>query len=268
MSKEAAAEEKRGTSVRSLDKAVFILKTLAGMDNDIDLAALSKMVKMPKSTLLRILSTLRNNHLVQQDDETKRFSLGIGMIALGKAAEKHFNLEDVIHPVLMELTEKTGETASMVVLEDDHAVYIDQVASKSMIRGQTRIGLSLDLHSSSCGKVLLAAMDEEELADFLKGRNLQQRTQKTIVDKDKLLKEIAKVREQGHAVDDEEVEVGGRCIAAPLRDRNGHVIAAISVMGPISRMRQKDFPAIAQTLKEEVMKASVKLGYKKGKGVK
>lgn len=262
MKEETFGEAKQESSVRALDKAIFILETLSGIDGDIDLASLSKQVKMPKSTLLRLLNTMKNHNLIRQEENTKRFSLGLGLVALGKAAEKNFSLAEAIHPFLVDLAEKTGETASLTMLEGDHAVYIDQVVSKNMIRGQPRIGLSLELHCSSGGKVLLSSMSDEKLRDFLKGRQLREKTSKTITDYSKLQKEIQKIREQGYAVDDEEVEVGGRCVAAPLRNKDGNVIAAISVMGPTTRIRQKDLNEIAKIITEEVMKASYSLGYK------
>lgn len=262
MSNESMADNSRGASVRALDKAVSILETLSGCDGDIDLASLSKMMRIPKSTLLRLLSTLRANNLVRQDEETKRYSLGLGLVALGKAAEKSFNLSEVIHPFLVELTEKTGETASLTMLEGSHAVYIDQVVSTSMIRGQPRIGLSLDLHCSSGGKVLLSALSDEKINSIILKGPLAQKTVKTITDVEKLRKEIERVRELGYAVDDEEVESGGRCIGAPLKDEHGNVVAAISVMGPTTRIRQKDYERIAGIVKEEALKASRSLGYK------
>ena len=166
-----------------------------------------------------------------------------------------------IHPFLVELSEKTGETASLSMLEGDHAVYIDQVVSKSMIRGQPRIGLHLGLHCNSGGKLLLSGLPDHKIEEFITSHTLEKKTDKTITDSQKLRREIQKIREQGYATDDEEVEPGGRCVAAPLMDKNGRIIAAISVMGPTTRIRQKDFPKFAQVVKEEVMKASQSLGY-------
>ncbi len=261
-----AEKEKIASSVKSLDKAINIIETMARIDGDIDLASLSKKIKMPKSTLLRLLTTLKNHNLVKQDSETKRFSLGLGLVALGKAAESNFNLAREVHPFLVELSEKTGETASLSTMEGDHAVYIDQVVSKSMIRGQPRIGLSLDLYCSSGGKVLLSGLDDEKLDAFFARNTLTKKTEKTVVDAERIKKEIQKIREQGYATDDEEVEVGGRCVAAPLKNKQGDIIAAISVMGPTTRIRQKDFSRLADVVKEEVMKASESLGYMNGSG--
>ncbi len=263
MKQEVRGEEKRASSVRALDKAINIIETMAQVDGDVDLAGLSKKIGMPKSTLLRILNTLKNHNIVRQDIATKRFSLGLGLVALGKAAEKNFNLAQEIHPYLVELAKKTGETASLMTMEGDHAVYIDQVVSNSMIRGQPRIGLSIGLHSSSGGKILLSAMSDEEISERYKNFTFFKHTEKTITDLPRLLKEVQKVREQGYATDDEEVETGGRCVGAPVLDKHGKIIAAMSVMGPTTRIRQKDFSRIAKIVREEVMKASESLGYNK-----
>jgi len=253
--------ENKVSLVRSLDKALNILEVMSHIDGDIDLAKLAKMLSMPKSTLLRLLTTMRHHNLIRQDENTKRFSLGLGLVALGRAAESNFDLVKRIHPFLVDLSERTGETASLLIMEGDHAVYIDQVTSKNIIRGQPRIGLRLELYCSSSGKVLLSSLDEARFEALFKGKKLEQKTSKTIDDLEKLRKELQKVRDQGYATDDEEVEIGGRCVAAPIRNKSGEVIASISVMGPTTRIRQKDFPKLARIVKEEVLKASQSLGY-------
>jgi len=219
------------------------------------------MMEMPKSTLLRLLTTMKYHNLIRQDESTKRFSLGLGLVALGRSAEKNFDLVDKIHPYLIELAEKTGETASLMTLEGDHGIYADQVLSKSMIRGQPRIGMRLDLYCSSAGKILLSGMEDSRIDSLFGKKELTRRTTKTIDSFERLKKEVQKVRDQGYAVDDEEVEIGGRCIAAPLRGKNGEVIAAISVMGPTTRIRQKDFARVSKIVREVVRKASRSFGY-------
>ncbi len=262
MERKVVPEVRKESSVRALEKAILVLERISAGGGDIDLASLSRAMDIPKSTLLRILNTMKGHNLIRQDETSRRFSLGVGLIALGRAAEKHFDLLEQIHPFLVELAEITGETASLMVMEGDCSVYIDQVLSRNLIRGQTRTGVTVELHCSSGGKVLLSAMSDEKIERILNGKKLQALTEKTIIDKEDLMIEIAKIRDQGSAVDDEEVEPGGRCIAAPLRDRAGNVIAAVSVMGPTTRIRQKDFQKLAGVVKKEVMKASISLGYR------
>ena len=255
-------QKDRSSSVRALDKAIRILENISALEGDTDLASLSRKMQIPKSTLLRLLHTLKDHNLIHQDETTRRFKLGLGLIALGKAAEIGFDLVQQIHPFLVDLSRETGETASLMVLEGDFSVYIDQVVSTSLIRGQPRIGESLELHVSSGGKVLLSAMDDARVERILHEKVLEQKTEKTITDLDILLKEVQKIRDQGYAVDDEEAEMGGRCVAVPLWDKAGNVIAAVSVMGPTTRIRQKDFAELARVVKAGVLRASVSMGYR------
>jgi len=258
------AQEERATSVRSLDKAVTILKCLAQANQSLELTKLVELVNIPKSTLLRILRTLEKHGLVRQAVDTKWFCLGSELIALGRAAERNYDLTGEMRPFLMRIADRLGETASLTIRAGDQAVYIDQVLSHKMIRGNTQIGLALSLHCSSGGKVLLSSMNDDELEGFLKRNRLDAKTPNTIVDPNVLKQEIGKVREQGYAVDNEEVEVGGRCVAAPLRDAEGRVIAAVSIMGPSTRIQEHQLAEFAGVLKEEVSQASRKLGYNDG----
>ncbi len=255
-------EEKDKSSVRALDKAIKALELIATLDGDIDLSALSKMTEIPKSTMLRLLNTLSSHNLIYQDEKTKRFRLGMQLIALGRAAERSFNLVQHMHPFLVALSEKTEETASLMVLEGTSSIYIDQVVSSRLIRGQPQIGKSIELHCSSGGKVLMSAMDDGRIEKMLNGKILKPRTEKTIIDTDELKREINRIRELGYAVDDEEAEIGGRCVAVPLWDRNGNTIAAVTVMGPTTRIRQKDFPQLAALVKGVALEASESLGYR------
>src|SRR6056297_458843 len=185
--------EKKESSVRALDKAINILEAMSRLDRDIDLASLARIMQMPKSTLLRLLTTMKTHNLIRQDESTKRFSLGLGLVALGRSAEKNFDLVDKVHPYLIELAEKTGETASLMTLEGDHGIYADQVLSKSMIRGQPRVGMRLDLYCSSAGKILLSAMEDARIDALFRNRELVKMTGKTVDSFDKLKKEVQKV---------------------------------------------------------------------------
>ena len=255
-------EEKDKSSVRALDKAIKALELIATLDGDIDLSALSKMTEIPKSTMLRLLNTLSSHNLIYQDEKTKRFRLGMQLIALGRAAERSFNLVQHMHHYLVALSEKTEETASLMVLEGTSSIYIDQVVSSRLIRGQPQIGKSIELHCSSGGKVLMSAMDDEKISSMLDDKVLKPRTEKTIIDAEDLKREIGRIRELGYAVDDEEAELGGRCVAVPLWDRNGNTIAAVTVMGPTTRIRQRDFPKLAALVKGVALEASESLGYR------
>jgi IclR family KDG regulon transcriptional repressor len=255
------SQDTKEATVRALDKALTILGTLSKTDEEIDLATLAKKTRIPKSTLLRLIHTLKRHHFIHQNHKSQKYQIGWAFVYLGKIASERFTLPDIVHPFLEELAVRTGETVSLVVSEGSHGVYIDQVVSSSMIKGIPSIGSRLGLYCTSAGKVLLSAFEEVEFGDYLRNALLEKKTGKTITDPTELKEEIRRVKRQGYAVDDEETESGGRCVAAPVLDKESKIVAAISVLGPASRIRKEDFGSLSLLVKEAAAKASAALGY-------
>lgn len=261
MDKNSAA----GSSVKALDKSLRILEIFADIAGEIDLSTLTKQTQIPKSTLLRLLNTLKNHNFVLQDPQSRRYRLGWALIYLGKAAQRSFNLVQLVHPFLEELASQTGETASLVLLDGDHAVYVDQVTSSNIIRGNPPVGTPLHLNCTSSGKVLLSALSEQEFESFLKRNKLVKKTERSIVEPRVLREEIRRVRKQGYAFDDEETEIGGRCAGAPVYNKEGKIVASISVVGPSTRIRQSDLTSLAGLVARAAARASVALGFQKNR---
>lgn len=257
MDKKSAA----GSSVKALDKSLLILEILANSAGEIDLSTLTKQTRIPKSTLLRLLNTLKNHNFVLQDPKSRRFRLGWALIYLGKAAEKSFDLINIVHPFLEVLASRTGETASLVLLDGDHAVYVDQVVSSSIIRGNPPIGTPLHLHCTASGKVLLSSFTTQDFESFIRRSKLVKKTEKSIVDPLILQEEIKRIQKQGYAFDDEETEIGGRCVAAPVFNKEGQIAASISAVGPSTRIRQSDLASLAAVVKGVADQASAALGF-------
>lgn len=249
MTAKANQNEGSGQVVRALDKALSVLLKLSQAERDIDLATLAAQTDLPKSTLVRLLHTMRLHNVVQQDLQTRRYRLGWGLINLGKAAERQFDLEKIVLPYLEQLKKETGETASFAILEGTRAVYLAQVPADSIIRGVPPIGSELQLHCTAVGKVLLTSYPEELFEQRVVEHGLPRLTENTIVNSEQLRKEIKVVASQGFAVDNEEAECGGRCIASPIIGSDGSVIAAISITGPISRIREDRIGEYAEIVK-------------------
>jgi DNA-binding IclR family transcriptional regulator len=252
--------EPTGQIVRALDKALRVLELLAQVEGDIDLGELASRAGLPKSTLVRLLNTLRVHNVVQQDVKTRRYRLGWALIHLGKAAERQFDLAKILHPFLEQLAKATGETASFAMLDGNHAIYLGQVLSQSIIRGVPPIGSDLGLHCTAVGKVLLSAASHDHIDHLISEYGLPRLTEKTIVNAEHLRRELAEVSEKGYALDNEEAEHGGRCIAAPVRDSSGHTIAAISITGPTSRISLERVGEYAEIVKRVGQQASETLG--------
>lgn len=255
-------ENTKESSVRALEKALSVLEHLSKLDRDIDLATLTQEMDMPKTTLLRLLNTLKKHNFVQQDERSRRYRLGWALIYLGQAANRVFNIVEFIHPFLEKLSRETGETANLVFLDRNHAVYVDQVVSDNIIRGVPAIGAPLGLHCTAAGKALLSCQPADRIEEILEQIDLNALTEKTITDPDQLYREIEQVRRRGYALDNEETELGGRCVAAPVYGKEGSVIGAISVIGPTNRVNPETIPALSATVSAAAREISRALGHR------
>ena len=248
-------------TVRTLEKALTVVEYLGTLNEDIDLASLSKELKMPKSSLLRLLKTLHKHNFVQKDERSGRYSLGWNLIYLGHAAGRTFDIVNFVHPFLERLALQSGETSSHVFLQGNQLVYIDQVVSKNVIRGVPVVGANLGLHCTAAGKVLLSFQTEERLEEILGQVELKRRTEITITDPQKLRREMIRIREQGFAVDDEETEYGGRCVAAPFFNKKGDLAGAITIMGPINRVNFDTLSYLSELVRDTAREISQALGH-------
>jgi DNA-binding IclR family transcriptional regulator len=248
-------------SVRALEKALTVVEHLSKIDSDIDLASLTKELEMPKTTLLRLLNTLKKHNFVQQDEQSRRYRLGWALIYLGQAANRVFNMVEFIHPFLKKLSRRCGETANLVFLDRNHAVYVDQVVSDSIIRGVPVVGAPLGLYCTAAGKVLLSCQTEDRLEEMLEKIELNPLTEKTITDLGQLRLELIRIRERGFAVDDEETELGGRCVAAPIFGKEGTLVGAISVMGPTNRVNPRTLSDLSAMVRDSAQEISRALGH-------
>lgn len=247
------------SEVASLDKAIRTLECLAQIDGDISLGKLAAYLNIPKTTLLRLLNTMSGHGMVQQDPVTRNYRLGWALIYMGSAAAKLFDLSKIIRPFLERLSQETGESASLVRLRKNYAVYVDRVSSNNIIRGGLGVGAELELHVSAAGKMLLSGLPDEDIRRLFKKHPLTRHTEKTITDPNGIFEEILNTRRRGFAMDDEEGELGARCIAAPITDWNGDIIAALSITGPISRLSTEKMPRYIETVRRTALEASDKL---------
>ncbi len=245
-----------GQIVRVVDKAFDALQVLSQADRDMDLAGVAEETGFPKSTLVRLFHTMKLHNVVQQDSKTRRYRLGWALIHLGKAAEHQFDLESIVRPYLEQLANETSETASFAALEGTRAVYLAQVLTDSIIRGVPPIGAELALHCTAVGKVLLTSFSDEQMEKLAAEHGLSRLTENTIDNTEQLRREVVIVSEQGYALDNEEAERGGRCIAAPIYDDAGLVIAALSITGPTSRIQLDRVDEFAQIVKRVASKVT------------
>jgi len=250
--------------VQTIERVSLLLDIVGRHPRGISLGDLSADVKLPKGTTHRLLSSLTYFGYVRQDPRTRNYLLGLKFVELGQSILSQFDIRQEAEPFLRELAERTGETVHLVFLDRNEIVYIDKVeaaSSASGLRMASRIGLRNPAHSSAVGKVLLSDLPEESLQGLIREKGLARRTENTIADPDRLKDHLKAIRRRGYAIDDEENEKGIRCVAAPIQNEAGKVIAAISVSGPAFRITKK---VIQETLKKEVMETALKVSQRLG----
>jgi DNA-binding IclR family transcriptional regulator len=255
--------------VQTIERVSTILETLGQTPQGLSIRDLSVKVSLPKGTTHRLLSSLSYFGYVRQDSKTRNYLLGFRLVELGNLLLSQLDLRKEAEPLLRGLAERTNETVHMVILDQNEIVYIDKVETdqnQSGLRMASKIGLRNPAHSCAVGKILLADLSGEALENLIKGKGLFKRTENTITDPIQLKEHLKLVQKQGYAVDDEENEKGIRCVAAPLYNEIGKVVAAISISGPAFQVTRK---VIQESLRKEVMetafKISQRLGFREGR---
>ncbi len=242
--------------VKSLAKAFSLLDMLGKSENGTSIAVLSKELKMGKSTVHRLLATLREFDLVWFDASTSNYALGARILRWGDMLMRQNLLIRHGSPVLRELVKNSHETASLAVLEGLDVVFIARFESTQTLRMSEEVGCRCPAHCTSLGKAILASFSEAEFrAAFENVPTLKPKTPNSITDKERFWEHLQKVRENGVAYDFEENVVGGVCIGTAVRNHTGKVVAALSVSLPTQRQRGD----ILVTLKDHVVRAASKL---------
>jgi DNA-binding IclR family transcriptional regulator len=238
--------------LQSVDNALQLIELLV-KEEDMSLVEISKKLKINKSTVFRILTTLENRKFVSKTKDAK-YNLGIKFAHFGSVVIERLDLTKVARPYLSKLRDRFNETTHMAIMDDDfNIIFIAKEKSNSTIQMSSNVGVKLPAYCTATGKAMLAFLPEEVLKDYINKVELIKYTCNTIVDPSRLVKELERIRRIGFSEDLEESEIGLICYAAPVRNIKGNVIAAVSISGPSARMennRNELVKAIQETSKE------------------
>ncbi len=243
----------------SLQRAISILHALRE-HGPLALSDLSRATGLPKATTHRLVSLLEAERFISRSSQN-RYRLGAALLPLASAAVSHMELRGMAHPYLSRLRDVVEETVHLGVLSGTNVVYVDKIPAPHMIQMKSSVGSAVPAHVGALGKSLLAHLPPADLDDIVKRIDFSPQGPKSITSPTELVRQLDLVRASGFAVDDEETEVGVRCVGAVVRDHDGAAVAAVSISGPTSRIAQERLTDLVECLLEVTNAISVAMGF-------
>ncbi|MCG5213853.1 IclR family transcriptional regulator [Streptosporangium sp. KLBMP 9127] len=248
-----------GALVQSVDRAVSVLELLARR-KEAGVTEIAAELGVHKSTAFRLVGVLENRGLVEQVTSRGKYRLGFGLVRLAGATVAQFDLVRESRSICERLTEETGETVNLAVLDEGYAINILQVRGSSAISSYNWIGQRTPLHATSSGKVLLA-FQRPETREALLNRKLAAYTPSTITDRELLSRTLDAARELGWACTEEELEIGLNAVAAPIFAQDGSILAAVSASGPSYRLTSDHIAQVVEPIRAAAAEISARGGY-------
>jgi IclR family acetate operon transcriptional repressor len=248
--------------VAVLQKALDLLEVLAE-EPDLGLSELSEKTGASKASTYRMLSTLESRGFVMKRGDTRKYAPGVQLVALSCAVVARLDLVKAARPYLEELQRESNETVNLGILADAHVLYVDILESEQGLRMAAHVGARDALHSTALGKAILSALPSAEARELLDSYQRLRATPRTMVGIDAVMADLARTAERGYSIDDEENEVGARCVGAPIRDLSGRAIGAMSVSGPSTRIAGEVVAKLGGLLQQAARRTEEQLGYGK-----
>jgi len=246
-------------AMQTIDRAIKILKTFSLNEKELSLADLHRMLGLSKSSLQRILNTLVLHGLLDKDEKRKTYQLGIELYFLGEMVEKNSKLLSVSKPFMEALRDELEESVQLNIVHQQERKCIGYVPSKHELMTLIFVGQTSPLYAGASAKVLMANLPTDELSELVKEIELTKITEETILNKDDLRNELAKIREQGYAVSYGERVKGAFSISAPINNRFNETIAGISITIPTVRVDQEKMDLYIDQVKKTALRISEKL---------
>jgi len=257
----ANGSAKRDMSVHSVNRAISILQVLA-RHGALTVTEIATELGVHKSTIFRLLFTLESRGLVDQTMSRGKYQLGYGVVQLAAGATRKLDLTVVSRRICETLAEEVGETVDIDIDDGDAVLSVDQVIGSAAMSTVNWIGRRTPLHATSAGKVFLAHRPTGELAAGPDAK-LERFTEHTITSRRALERQLEQVRAQGYGFALEEYEIGLAAVAAPIRDLDGQVVAAVSVSGPNFRINPDTLPRVAAQVVGAAIEISERIGQPK-----
>lgn len=244
-------------SIQVIERMMSLIDALAEMGEPASLKALSKVTGLHPSTAHRILAAMTHSRLVERCD-AGTYGLGIRFLELGNIVKARFNLRDIAVPFMQNLHETIGEAINLGIRDGDEIIYLERTSSgRSLVRVVYLVGARAPLHLTSLGKLFLAADTPADVRAYAERTKLPGKTPHSLTTLEQLEKELETIRRDDIAYDNEEAEIGLRCVAAPIRNDEGTLVAGLSISAPTDR-HDATWP---DRIREATIEISRALGY-------
>jgi IclR family acetate operon transcriptional repressor len=247
--------------VPAVERAVLILQLLSQEPEGLTISQITKKTSISKSTVFTILTTLNLYGLVERMEETGRYQLGIGLFTLGSSVIERLDSRSRAYPILKRLAQQTQLTTHLGIIDKDEVIYIEKIEGQGPIKISSAIGRRMGVHCTSLGKAILAELPEEGLQTIFAEDSLPQRTPNTITSVQLLQADLSQTKKRGYSFDDEENELGIRCLGAPIFNHRGEVMYAVSISGPRDRVSLDIVEPLAEKLKQAAREISQAIGF-------
>jgi DNA-binding IclR family transcriptional regulator len=244
----------------SVANSIRLLGSFSGEEDELGITTLATRLRLAKSTVHRLATTLTSSRFLEQNSETGKYRLGLALFELGALVRRRMDVANEARPKLRELLEKTGETVQLGIVDHFSVLYVYEMESRRAIRMAAAVGARAPLHCTAVGKVLLASQPQDYVKQVL-DLGLTSYTPKTITRREGVLAMLAEVSARDYATDDEESEIGLRAIASPVRNHTGAVIAAVGMAAPVQRMNKKAMQTCVPDVLATAQAISARLGY-------
>ena len=251
----------RDNVVKSVSRALDIIALVGMKKGGLGVTEIANQIDINKSSVFRTLSTLVQYGYIEQDRETGKYKLGYKFLDISSKLLESIDIRSEAKPFLKELENKTNEVIHLVVYDQGEVVYIEKLEGTETLRTHSKVGKRAPMHCTSVGKAILAHLPENDVLSILERKGMPYHTDHTITSIEAILQELKQIRQRGYALDLEENEYGITCIAAPVFDHLGKVVAAVSISGPTTRMTKDRLTYLGPIMIQTSQRLSARIGH-------
>ncbi len=247
--------------IASVQRALDILNLFGESHPELGNAEIAKLLGLDPATVAGLVSTLRVNNYLEQNPANRKYRLGLKLVERASLLLDQLDLRKISIPYMESLREWCDESINLSVRDHQEVVYIERIYGSRALGIRSERGKRAPVHSTALGKAIVAYMSPPECSAFLEHYVFSPVTRYTITDHGQFLKELDRIRKCGFAIDEEENEIGGRCLAAPIFNHDGYAVASISISAPIQRLPREKIPVFGEKVRETGMAISHQMGY-------